>query len=306
MLVTLNEVLIPAREHHYAVAAFDCMEDVMIRTILDVAEQEKAPIILMVLEHDLKGKGIQYIAGVVHAVVDSYDIPVVLHLDHATSKELIQEAIACGFTSVMYDGSAFPFEKNIEKTKEVVNIAHKKGITVEAELGCVAGSDIYGASYPGAGESMLTDPAQVVEFETRTQVDALAVSIGTAHGVYVSQPKLNIELLKKINAMSKVPLVLHGGSGTPVEQLQEAIRYGITKVNIYTELRIAMMEGLKESAVVQKRIDPLPDEMFSPVRQALSKLVADKIQTIYLYPRLVESITAEVRRHYFGISRMMS
>jgi fructose-bisphosphate aldolase class II len=232
----------------------------------------------MVLDHDLKGRGIKYISGVVHAVADSYDIPIVLHLDHAPDKEVVQEAIDHGFTSVMYDGSALPFEENVQKTREVVKIAHKKGVSVEAELGCVAGSDIYGVSYPGAGESMLTDPEQVVEFEARTQVDALAVSIGTAHGVYVAQPELNIEILKKINAVSKVPLVLHGGSGTPVEQLQEAIRHGITKVNIYTELRIAMMEGLKESAVGQKRIDPLPDEMFSPVREALSKVVADKIQ----------------------------
>ncbi|MBD3305710.1 ketose-bisphosphate aldolase [candidate division KSB3 bacterium] len=303
MLVSLHDVLIPARHGHYAVAAFDCMEDVMIRTILDVAQQEQAPVILMALDHDLKGHGIAYIAGLVRAVADAYPIPIVLHLDHATSKELVVEAIKHGFTSVMYDGSVLPFEDNLRKTREVVEMAHAHGVSVEAELGCVAGSDIYGSAYPGAGTSLLTDPNQVVEFVERTQVDALAVSIGTAHGVYTAQPTLDIELLKAINAVSQVPLVLHGGSGTPVEQVHEAIRYGITKVNIYTELRIAMFEGLKASASSQKREDPLPDELFTPIRHQLSLLVADKIHTLYLYPKLVELILDEIRRHYWETPR---
>src|SRR5512141_2464101 len=142
MLVTLNQVLPQARRHHYAVGAFDCMQDVMIRAILDTAEQERAPVILMALEHDLRGRGIRYISGLVRAVADDYRIPIVLHLDHAEDAELVRKAIDHGFTSVMFDGSQLPFHENVERTRAVVELAHAHGVSVEAELGLVAGKDI--------------------------------------------------------------------------------------------------------------------------------------------------------------------
>jgi ketose-bisphosphate aldolase len=277
MLVTLNEVLPQARAQHYAVPAFDCMEDVMIRTILDTAEQEQSPIILMALEHDLQGRGIRYISGLVHAVADAYQIPIVLHLDHAENLDIIRKAIEHGFTSVMFDGSQLPFRENIERSRAVVEIAHQHRVAVEAELGFVAGKDIYGTDYPGAGKSLLTEPGEVIEFVAHTGVDALAVSIGTAHGVYVAKPKLDIERLQAIEAVSTVPLVMHGGSGTPEDQVQNAIRHGITKLNVYADSRVAMFQGLKRSAEIQNRNDPLPDMLFRPIRESLARLVAERI-----------------------------
>lgn len=283
MLVGLKEVLVKAREQHYAVPAIDCVEDIMIRTILDTTEAEKSPIILMALEHDLQGRGIDYISAVVKGVADIYKQPLVLHLDHATNFDIIKKAIAYGFTSVMYDGSMLPFAENVANTKKVVDYAHAKGVDVEAELGHVAGKEIDGSS---AGETMLTEPNEVLDFVNKTKVDALAVSIGTAHGVYTAAPKLNISRLKEINRVSPVPLVLHGGSGTPVEQVQEAIKNGITKVNLYADLRIALLKGIKEAVQNQKRIDPLPDELFSYARTSLQEVITQKIQMVFSANRM--------------------
>ncbi len=278
MLVTLNDVLPQARAQHYAVGAFDCMEDVMIRAILDAAEQEHAPVILMALEHDLQGRGMQYITGLVRGVAEAYRIPIVLHLDHADNLEIVRKAIDHGFSSVMYDGSQLPFGENVARTREVVELAHRQKVAVEAELGFVAGKDIYGTDYPGAGKSLLTEPGEVVEFVARTGVDALAVSIGTAHGVYVAKPNLDIERLRSIEAVSTVPLVMHGGSGTPEDQVQNAIRHGITKLNVYADSRVAMLQGLKRSAELHTRSDPLPDLLFRPLHEALTQLVASRIR----------------------------
>ncbi|MBW4829081.1 MAG: class II fructose-bisphosphate aldolase [Clostridiaceae bacterium] len=278
MLVNLNEVLVKARKGKYGVPAFDCTEDILIRTILDTCEEKKSPVVLMALEHDLNGRGMDYITSMVKGVAEKYNIPIVLHLDHATDIELIERAIEHGFTSVMYDGSMLSFEENIANTKKVVEIAHPKNITVEAELGYVGGNELDG-SY--TGDTKLTECNQVLEFVNRTRVDALAVSIGTSHGVYVSEPNLNIERLKEINDISPVPLVLHGGSGTPIDQVQEAIKNGIAKVNLYADLRIAMFKGLKSSAKYQKRIDPLPDEMFEPMKEELRKTIINKINMTF-------------------------
>jgi ketose-bisphosphate aldolase len=286
MLVNLNEVLSKARKSGYAVPAFDCVEDLMIRTILDTAEEEKSPVILMVLEYDLKGRGIKYITGLVHAVAGEYNIPIVLHLDHADNTEIIRKAIDHGFTSVMFDGSFLPFEENIRISKEVSELAHKYNITVEAELGLVAGKDIHGDDYPGEGENKLTEPAQVIEFIEKANIDALAVSIGTSHGLYKSIPNLDIERLKNINKVSKIPLVLHGGSGTPVDQLQKAIKNGITKLNVYSDSRNAMLKGLKKSAQLHKREDPLPDVLFQPIKDELSLMVSERMKMFYSQNRV--------------------
>lgn len=275
MLVTLNDVLVKARMEQYAVPAFDCMEDLLIRPILDACEELNSPVILMALEHDLKGRGFDYISSIVKGVAPKYNIPIVLHLDHANEFELIERAIEYGFTSVMYDGSNLSFEENIENTRRVVRLAHSKGISVEAELGRVAGKELEGQD---SGEMKLTNPNDVSKFIEDTQVDALAVSIGTAHGIYESTPNLNIEILKEINRISKVPLVLHGGSGTPANQIQNAIKNGISKINLYADIRIAMMKGLKKAIELENREDPVPDKLFKPVKDAIKNVVKDKIK----------------------------
>jgi fructose-bisphosphate aldolase class II len=286
MLVTLREVLADARVHQYAVPAFDCTEDIMARTILETAEANRSPLILMALEGDLDsggGRGWKYIAGVVRAVASDYRIPVVLHLDHASSLDVVQRGLDHGFTSVMIDGSALPFAENVKLTKAAVDMAAPLGVSVEAELGLVGGMDLAESS---STENVLTEPGEVSRFVELTGVDALAVSIGTSHGVYRSLPVLNIDRLKQLNEASRVPLVLHGGSGTPQDQLQAAIRNGISKINMYADLRVAMYRGLQASATAHTRIDPLPCEMFRPIRDELAAAVAEKIDMVYAKNRV--------------------
>ncbi len=275
MLTTLKDVLIHARANHYAVPAFDCIEDIMVRAILETAESLRSPVIAMCLETDLQGNGWAYLPGLIKTVADHHSIPVVLHLDHASHLELVQEAVDNGFTSVMIDGSSLPFDENVALTKAAVEIAAPKGVSVEAELGHVGGMDLAATE---RRDSILTECDEVIQFVEQTGVDALAISIGTAHGVYDSLPTLNIDRLKELEAISPVPLVLHGGSGTPEDQIQEAIRNGICKLNIYADERVAMGRGLEKASKSQTRPDPLPQEVLGPIKEELCKVVRQKIK----------------------------
>ncbi len=277
MLVTLTEALADARANRYAVPAFDCAEDIMVRTILRTCEAERAPVILMALELDLEtddGSGWVYHAALIRAVADHHNIPIVLHLDHATDLDAIRKALGLGFTSVMIDGSKLPFEENVRLTKAAVDLAAPLGASVEAELGLVGGMDLEETQ---SAENVLTEPDEVTRFVEQTGVDALAVSIGTSHGVYRALPDLNIERLKELNAVSPVPLVLHGGSGTPEEQIRDAVHNGISKVNLYADLRVAMFRALKGTVAAHDRIDPLPRDLFQPMRKELAEVVTQKI-----------------------------
>jgi fructose-bisphosphate aldolase class II len=284
MLATLKDVLRAAQAGGYAVAAFDCVEDLMVRTILETCDRLRAPVILMGLPGpDLEGNGWYYIPGLIRAVAERHQVPVVLHLDHATQLDDIKRAVDLGFTSVMIDGSQLPYAENVRLSRAAVEIAHPHGVSVEAELGHVGGSDVENTGY---GESVLTEPGEARRFVEETEVDALAVSIGTAHGIYRQLPKLNIGRLQEIRAATDVPLVLHGGSGTPDDQIQESVRHGVTKLNIYADNRIAMCRGLKESAQSQTRPDPLPRDLFGLIRQRLAEKVTEKIRLLYAENRV--------------------
>lgn len=274
----MKEVLADARKNGYAVPAFDCVEDVMVRAILETCEDMRSPVVLMCLVGaDLDGNGWAYLPGLIKAVADFHDIPVVLHLDHATELDSIRRAVDAGFTSVMIDGSMHAFEKNVEITKAAARIAQPKGISVEGELGWVGGFDLQARN---TGQPVLTEPKEVKRFVSITGLDALAISIGTSHGVYESLPNLDIEKLKEINEASSVPLVLHGGSGTPKRQIQAAVRNGICKMNIYADNRIAMTRGLKISAESHTRPDPPAQELFGPIKDEVAKVVREKIDLL--------------------------
>lgn len=277
MLTTLKEMLGHARQNHYAVPAFDCVGDVMVRAILETAEAHRAPVILMCLEPDLKGNGMVYLPGLIRTVAEAHAIPIALHLDHATELDPVKRAVDHGFTSVMIDGSKLAFEDNVRMTQAAVAVARPHGVSVEAELGHVGGMDLEASR---CAESVLTEPDEVARFVDETDVDALAISIGTSHGVYRSLPNLALGRLEELNAASRVPLVLHGGSGTPEDQIQEAVRKGICKLNIYADSRIAMTDGLKEAAASLVREDALPEEIFGPIERRLSGLVAEKIRLL--------------------------
>ncbi|HUT94490.1 MAG TPA: class II fructose-bisphosphate aldolase [Thermoguttaceae bacterium] len=278
MLATAREVLADAQAKQYAVPAFDCIEDVMVRAVLETAEAHAAPVFIMALEPDIEGNGWVYFSGLVKAVADYHKIPIVLHLDHADRLEPIQRAVDLGFTSVMIDGSSLRFEENVRITKAAVDIARPRGVSVEGELGHVGGMDLEATAHR---ENVLTEPDEVTRFVEQTGVDALAVSIGTAHGVYQSLPTLNIERLGELREASPVPLVMHGGSGTPPEQIRDAVRGGISKLNIYADCRLAMARGLKRAHESLRRPDPLPGEVFGPIREEIAGVVQEKIELLF-------------------------
>jgi len=274
MLYTAKEVLKNAREKRYAVPGFNCVADVMIRGILDRAEQLRSPVFLMLYTAEIDDKTWWYYPTIVRSVAEHYTIPIVLHLDHATELDTIRAALDNGFTSVMFDGSNLPFDQNVEITRKTVEIAQPYGASVEAELGLVGG---FGLEAKENIANILTQPDEVVTFVERTGVDSLAVSIGTAHGAYQQLPKLDISLLRELNAASTVPLVLHGGSGTPDDQVRAAIENGICKFNVYADSRIAMWKRFKQIAAEQTRSEPLPNDYISQLQEALGNVVEEKM-----------------------------
>lgn len=283
MLVSMKEMLADAQKRHYALPAFDVSNYEMMRAVLDVCEEEHSPALLMGLGVDLEGRGMDLLASMISSATQFYKIPVCLHLDHATDFAVIQRAVDAGFSSVMYDGSVLPFEENARNTAEIVRFAHARGITVEAELGHVCnamvGNETAGVVMDEEPEDTLTDPADVVRFISETDVDALAIAIGTAHGVYKKTPTLRIDRLDEITAVCDRPLVLHGGSGTPDDQIQTAIAHGITKINIYSDVVTALNDGLKSKLATISNPSTWPVFVFEEARQNMKAVIRAKLRT---------------------------
>jgi fructose-bisphosphate aldolase class II len=242
MMVNFSELLKEARRHKYAVGSFNVYNYETIRGVIDAGQELGYPTIVAFAEGYLQNMDMDEVFALVHAMAHKSSIPVVLHLDHCKSFENIVKAIRAGFTSVMFDGSSLPFEENIKKTAEVVAIAHAVDVSVEAELGALAGGEF---SNEEAGDEVYTNPKQASYFVEKTGIDALAVSIGTVHGMYKGTPRIDVEVLKKIAARIDIPLVLHGGSGTPEETIRECIRNGIAKINVNTEISYYTVEQVK-------------------------------------------------------------
>lgn len=254
--VNLNGILRDARKNKYGVGAFDVSNIEMAISVLEVAQELKSPVILMGLTGDLQGNRLKYWIDSIKDMAEKSTVPVCAHLDHATDLAFIKECIDCGFPSVMYDGSTLPIEDNIKNTKRVVDYAHRFGVSVEAELGHV-GNGIVGDSEASVKkdkssadfdnpDDFLTNPADMAHFIRETGVDTLAVAVGTSHGVYVHPPKLHFERLKELNDISPIPMVMHGGSGTPDDQIRKAVALGICKLNIYSELLSAFYSAMKQ------------------------------------------------------------
>ncbi|WP_326975476.1 class II fructose-bisphosphate aldolase [Caproicibacter sp. BJN0012] len=254
-LVNLNGILDDARKNKYGVGAFDVSNHDMALAVLDVAQELKSPVILMGLTVDLGGDKLGCWIEGLKAMAKKAAVPVCIHLDHATDLNFIKKCVDSGFSSVMFDGSTLPIADNIKITKQVVEYAHKFNVSVEAELGHV-GNGIVGDSEENVKKSksssfdnpedFLTDPADMIHFIQETEVDALAVAVGTSHGVYVHPPKLHFERLEKLNSLSPIPMVMHGGSGTPDDQIRRAVSLGICKLNIYSELLAAFYSAMKQ------------------------------------------------------------
>lgn len=242
-LVTSKELLTKAQKGGYAVGAFNVENMEMVMAVIDAAEELNAPVILQTTPSTVKYAGLDLYLANVRAAAERAGVPVVMHLDHGSSFELAMQALRTGYTSIMIDGSHSVYEENIEVTKRVVDACAPSGIPVEAELGKVGGKEDDLECKDGG----YTDPQEAAEFADRTGVSSLAVAIGTAHGVYTGEPKLDLDRLTEIRKVVSIPLVLHGASGLSDEAVKESIRRGICKVNFATELRIAYTEGVKET-----------------------------------------------------------
>lgn len=282
MLIHAKELLTDAQRKHYALPAFDISNYEMMKAVLDVCEEERSPALLMGLGVDLEGKGMNLIASMISEASKYYSVPVCLHLDHATDITQITRAVEAGFCSVMYDGSMLSLEENARNTAEVVHFAHHLGISVEAELGRVGNAMVGNEKDCKVNEdpeNSLTNPDDVVRFVAETNVDALAVAIGTAHGVYKKTPALRIDRLDAITAVCSCPLVLHGGSGTPDDQIQTAIAHGITKINIYSDVVAALNEGLRSKLEALTNPATWPVYVFEEAREKMKEAVRSKIRT---------------------------
>ena len=264
MLVTLKEILQDAEEKKYGVGLFNMLNLETARGILEAAEAERSPLILGVAEVHLPIIPFPYAAQIMMYMAKEASVPVCLHFDHGTRYEAIMEALKAGFTSVMFDGSALPYEENIAGTVEICRAAHALGASVEAELGHV------GNAQDGNGESsQYTDPQQAVDFIAKTGVDALAVAIGTAHGQYREKPVLDISRLAKLYEVSRptgTPLVLHGGSGLSDEDFRNTIENGIRKVNICTELCLAADRAYRAAPGFETGVVAAKDSVKEAVR----------------------------------------
>ncbi|SFL50948.1 class II fructose-bisphosphate aldolase [Pelosinus propionicus] len=240
MLTDMKSILADAKKKSYGVAAPNAWNEDSIRAAIRTAEREKAPIIIAL--YPVMADIFEF-GKIAVELAKNASVPVAVHLDHGQELEQVVKAIRAGFTSVMVDRSTLPFDKNVEAVKEIVTFAHAVGVTVEAELGHVG----QGCDYTETKDQGLTDPKEAIQFVEMTGVDCLAVAVGTSHGVYKGKPELQFDLLSRLNHAVDVPLVLHGCSGTGDGNLKKAIGYGITKLNLYTDLDMAGYTLFQES-----------------------------------------------------------
>ena len=256
MLVTLSEILRDANERHYAVGAFNCLSLENVMGAMEAAEALRSPIILQLAEVQFPEAPMELMAPLYLEAAKRASVPVCVHLDHGQSVETCVKAIRLGFTSVMFDGASLPFEENVATTREVTLISKVAGVDVEAELGKVGNSGVDTAD-------VFTDVEESKRFVAATGIDALAIAIGNLHGHYVHTPQLNIQRLIEIHEANRLPLVLHGGSGTSVEDFKACIHNGICKINVATAIQRGIMKRMNE------RLTQKPDEDYISLKQVM-------------------------------------
>lgn len=277
MLENSKKMLQDAKQHHYAIPHFNINNLEWTKYILEECEKEKIPVILGVSEGAIKYMGgyhtvVSLVKGLMKDLM--IDIPVCLHLDHGKSVESCKNAIDAGFTSVMIDASKYPLEENIEKTKEVVRYAHEKGVSVEAEIGHIGGSeddvtqDVFHAKLE-----------ECIELFEKTKIDSLAPALGSVHGFYKGEPNLNFLVMKQLDEQLPIPLVLHGGTGIPKDQIQKAISCGINKININTELQAVWNKAVRTFIDQEKDVYD-PRKIIGSGEAAVKEKIAELIETM--------------------------
>ena len=301
-LVTTKNMFEKSMKEGFAIGAFNVNNMEFIQGIVDAASEENSPVILQVSSSAIKYARINYLKKMVEAAVEETNIPIALHLDHGPDFETCKKCVDAGFTSVMIDGSKYDFEENVALTKQVVEYAHSKGVVVEAELGKLAGiEDDVNVS---ESDAMYTDPEQAKEFVERTGCDSLAIAIGTSHGAYKfkGEAKLRFDILEKIKEkIPNTPIVLHGAStvipelvetcnkygadipgakGVPNEILKEAGRLGVSKINVDTDLRLAMTANIRK-VFAEKPSEFDPRKYLGPARDSIKETVQFKIKNVF-------------------------
>ena len=275
MLVTGKEILEDAHKNGYAVGAFNINNMEIIQAIIEAAEETKSPVILQASQGGLKYAGIEYIEALAKVAAHKAKVPVAIHLDHGTDFDQVIKCIRHGFSSVMVDGSKHPIEENIAITKLVVDIAHSVDVSVEGELGKIGGVEDH--IVVDEREATFTDPDEAVRFVKETGVDSLAIAVGTAHGVYKGEPKLDFDRIKIIKEKTNMPLVLHGSSGVPCESLEKAVSLGINKINIDTDIRAAFAQAVKD--FLKENPDNIdPRKILGPARMSMKEVVMEKMK----------------------------
>ena len=274
MLVDIRTILGPAKENGFAVPAFNVSSSMLLRGVIEGCEEKGSPVIVAIHPDELSFVMNSFAASVL-SEANRTRLPVCLHLDHGATYVQVVNAIRCGFTSVMIDSSTATFENNIQLTKKVVEVAHAANVTVEAELGTIGATGNGGEA--GTDDIIYTNPADVEVFVAKTGIDALAVAIGTAHGLYPKgkKPALRLDLLKEIRELVDIPLVLHGGSDNPDWEIREAIKLGISKVNISSDIKAAFYRKCRE--VLQDETLREPNAIYPPCIAAMKEVVHQKI-----------------------------
>lgn len=296
MLASTKDLLSKAYRNKYAVGAFNVNNLEAIQATISAAEKLKSPVILQTSEGAIKYAGMNVLSSLIKAIAEESKIPIALHLDHGKDMKIIKQAIKQEYSSVMIDASHHDFEKNIKLTRQVVNLAHKKCISVEAELGTIGGSE----DFISERRIILTDPMTAKDFVEKTGIDFLAVAIGTSHGAYKFQgkPQLDIKRLKEINKLCRIPLVLHGASevpkkyiemiekyggkldsvnGVPCSQVKQAIKFGISKVNTDTDLRLAFDAGMRKFLSENKK-DIDPRHSLNEAKKLMQEIIEHRIK----------------------------
>jgi len=276
-LVPMADILQDAHKRTYAVGGFNINNMEFLQGIIRGAEELNSPLILQASEGAIRYIGMDYVIKMVEAATAHTSIPVALHLDHGSGFESIMNCIRAGFSSVMIDASKHSFEDNIALTKKVVEAAHSVGVSVEAELGTIGGTE--DDHTVEEKDAMYTDPDQAKEFVEATRVDALAIAIGTAHGVYEGEPELDFERLDTMKQLIDMPVVLHGASGISAEDLQTGVKYGVNKVNVNTDFQQSFTSKIKEIFEEKPALYD-PRKYCGPGRDAITEKVKEKIKIL--------------------------
>jgi fructose-bisphosphate aldolase class II len=264
MLTNSKEILVDAQKNGYAIGHFNTSDLEITKAIIQAGQVMKSPIIVATSEKAISYAGLEELAEIIKIEAEKVSVPVILHLDHAKSFEICERAIQNGYTSIMIDGSDLEYNENVQLTQKVVKFAHRFGIPVEGEIGAIGGQK-------------LTDPDEASYFAKNTSVDSLAVAIGNNHGIPIPGEKLDFTRLTEIRKQVSIPLILHGASSTPVDDIKKAIASGICKINIDTDIKIAFTNSLKEFINAnQNSFDP--KEMIGTASQSVEKVVIDKIK----------------------------